>query len=84
MNEQIETAVAKVKKRDGNTIETGYYMIDFLRTYKVNSEIIVKGGTAPASTKYLQLTPTARQELRDKIAYFYGRVPDEDRILLSA
>ena len=74
----------QLKKRDGNTIETGYYMIDFLRTYKVNSEIIVKGGTAPASTKYLQLTPTARQELRDKIAYFYGRVPDEDKILLSA
>ncbi len=71
-----------VKIKGGGTVETGYYMIDFRNIQKVTSKTINRK-SAPDHTKLLQLTPSARQELRDKIAFFYGRVPEEDKILLG-
>lgn len=36
---------------------------------------------APLESKCLQLSIQARSELRDKIAYYYARIPKEDKIL---
>lgn len=66
--------------RKGNTV-TNYYMIDFTDIQKVNCGKIVTPENAPLDTKCLQLSVDARSELRDKIAYYYARVPKEDKIL---
>jgi hypothetical protein len=62
-------------------IETNYYMIDFKNTYKLNCEKINTPKDAPIASKCLQLSIQARKELRDKIAYYYGRTPKEYKIL---
>ena len=56
-------------------------MIDFRNTYKLNYEKINPPKDAPLESKCLQLSIQARSELRDKIAWYYGRVPEEDKIL---
>ena len=67
--------------RKQGEIETNYYMIDFRNTYKLNYEKIKTPEDAPLESKCLQLSIQARYELRDKIAWYYGRVPEEDKIL---
>jgi len=66
-----------VNRREGN-IETNYYMIDFRNMYKVNCDKIVSPTEAPLECKILQVSIDARSQLRDKISYYYGRVPEED------
>jgi hypothetical protein len=61
-------------------IETNYYMIDFRNTSKLNCERIINPKDAPLESKCLQLSIQARSELRDKIAYYYARIPKEDKI----
>ena len=63
-------------------IETRYYMVDFRDIFKVNCSAIVSQDNAPLSAKLLQLSVLARQELRDKIAYYFNRVPEEDKAAL--
>jgi hypothetical protein len=67
--------------RKQENIETNYYMIDFRNTYKLNCEKIKTPEDAPLESKCLQLSIQARSELRDKIAYYYARIPKEDKIL---
>ncbi|KPL02031.1 MAG: hypothetical protein AMJ73_09365 [candidate division Zixibacteria bacterium SM1_73] len=67
--------------RKRRNLETNYYMIDFRNTCKLNCEKIVTPKNAPLESNCLQLTTEARSELRDKIAYYYGRIPEEDEIL---
>lgn len=67
--------------RKGKNIETNYYMIDFKNTFKLNCKKIKTPKEAPLESKRLQLSKQARTELRDKIAYYYGRTPKEDMIL---
>ena len=62
-------------------IETNYYMIDFKNIYKLNCEKINTPEDAPIDSKCLQLSNQVRNELRDKISYYYARVPKEDKIL---
>lgn len=62
-------------------IETNYHMIDFRNIHKICCEKIINPQNAPLETKVLQLSIQARAELRDKISFYYGRVPDEDKIL---
>ena len=70
-----------INMRQAENIETNYYMIDFRNTYKLNCEKIVTPENSPLESKCLQLSIQARSELRDKIAYYYARIPKEDKIL---
>ena len=72
-----------VNTRDGK-FQTGYYMIDVANTYKMNCDKIIRNQPAPANVKCLQLSVQTRQELRDKVAYYYGRIPEEDKVLLES
>ncbi len=65
----------KVKYR-----ETRQYMIDFKNTYRISCDKIKRNGTDLTKSKVFQLTVPMRQELRDKIAHFYSRIPQEDII----
>jgi hypothetical protein len=65
-------------RRNGITVNIRYYMIDFRNAYKVDCEKIISSAVAPLDSKCLQLSIQARSELRDKLAYYYGRVPQED------
>ena len=67
--------------------EVRYYMIDFKNIHTIKCAMIkrpekVKPEDAPLiESKVLQLSIQARSELRDKIAYYYSRLPEEDKIL---
>lgn len=64
-----------------------YYMIDFRNTNKVKCKMVKRSDKlteedAPLiESKVLQLSVEARGELRDKIAHYYYRTPEEDQIL---
>ena len=72
-----------VHKKQGKNIETNYYMADFRNTYKLYCDKIKSSEKAPLESKCLQLSVQARSELRDKISYYYARIPKEDKILLE-
>jgi len=60
-----------------------HYMVDFRRAHRVECQDISypqKADSAISRLKRLQLSTSARKELRDKLAFFYGRVPAEDRL----
>lgn len=77
-NELFPTYI--INRRQQN-IETNYHMIDFRNTYKINCEKIISPKDAPLDSKCLQLSTQARTELRNKIAFYYARIPEEDKIL---
>lgn len=77
-NELFSTYI--INRRQQN-IETNYYMIDFRNTYKINCEKIISPKDSPLDSKCLQLSTQARTELRNKIAFYYARIPEEDKIL---
>lgn len=66
--------------------EINYYMIDFRNTFKLNCEMIkTQDGKQQefnqiTNSKCLQLSIEARSQLRDKLSYYYGREPEEDKI----
>ena len=62
------------------TIKTSYYMIDFRNTFKVSCADLKKNKEKLLAAKLLQLSLEARKDLRDKIAHYYGRTPEEDEI----
>lgn len=66
--------------RKGGRIETNYYMIDFRNTYKLCCDKIKSPEDAPLESKVLELSVETRQELRNKVAAYYARVPPEDKI----
>ena len=51
-----------------------YYMIDFRSICRVQMPKELN----PSSVKILQLSVSARQELREKLAHYFGRKPEED------
>jgi len=55
-------------------------MLDFRRIYRVECEKVANPKQAPLETKILELSVVTRGELRDKLADYFGRIPDEDRI----
>jgi hypothetical protein len=63
--------------------ETNYYMIDFRNIYKVDCDKIIAPRNAPLNSKCLQLSIETRGEPRNKIAYYYSRIPDEDKVILG-
>ena len=66
--------------RQAGNIETNYYMLDFRRIYRVECDKVANPKQAPLETKILELSVVTRGELRDKLADYFGRIPDEDRI----
>lgn len=63
--------------------QTRYYMIDFKSIYHINCRKILKPDKELDETilksKVLQLSIGTRNELRDKLSFYYGNPPDEDR-----
>lgn len=55
-----------------------FYVIDFRRMYHVGCDNLASAKSAPIEAKLLELSIEARSELRDKLAYYFGRVPEED------
>lgn len=70
-----------VHRKQKENIETNYYMIDFGNTYKLYCDKIKSPEKAPLESKCFQLSLQTRAELRDKISYYYARVPKEDKVL---
>lgn len=72
------------KTQEQRTITTGHYMIDFKNVSHVNCERISPPEKATdqkiLGSKVLQLAIGTRNELRDKMAFYYGYPPIEDRI----
>lgn len=60
--------------------DIGYRMVDFKQTFRVDCSQIERNRPAPVGTKLLELSIAARSQLRDKLAHFFGRMPDEDRV----
>jgi len=56
-------------------IETGYYMLDFKDIFVFDSNIVNRGKNIP---KILQLSKNSRDDLRNKLAKYFNRVPEED------
>jgi hypothetical protein len=59
---------------------TGYYMIDFRQMHRVESKSVVNTRDVPLHARLLQLSVEVRSELRDKLSYYFGRIPVEDQI----
>lgn len=59
------------------------YMIDFRSIYKIDCDEVISPDKSPVYSKRLQLTIDSREELRQKISFYFSRVPDEDKIYLS-
>lgn len=66
--------------KGGGNQKTGCYMIDFKNAFRINCERIRRNKEHPVEGKVLQLTIDTRGALRDKIAAYFARVPEEDQI----
>ena len=64
-----------------NETETNCYMIDFKQMYSLECSKIMAPDQSPIESKVLQLSISARSELRQKLVAYLGRVPEEDRIV---
>lgn len=67
--------------RKGGNIRTGHYMVDFRHTFRVDCNRVNDPRSSPQETKLLELSIQSRSDLREKIAYFYARVPVEDEVV---
>jgi len=59
------------------------YMISFKDITKIKCEVINRSNDSGVTTKLLELSVAAREELRKKLAYYYGRTPAEDKLALG-
>lgn len=64
-------------KKGQEDVTTGYYMIDFRRTHRVNCEKIISPEKSPLELKVLELSSETRQELSDKITSYYAIEEEE-------
>jgi hypothetical protein len=64
-------------RKEGN-VKLNVYMVDFRQAYRVTCESIKSPQKQPLEAKYLELSVRARRDLREKIAHYYGRTPQED------
>ncbi len=67
----------ELKYKTNPIVVADTYMIDFKEAFTIMSNKIQRGNTYP---KILQLTILSRGELRNKLAKFYSRIPDEDLV----
>lgn len=68
--------------------QTRYYMIDFRKIFSINCTDLIfkKNGEIPEkifNAKILQLSVAARDDLRNKIVNYFGRIPDEDLMYMD-
>lgn len=70
-------------KRKEGPIEVGHYMVDFKSICRVDCNLVDRGKPAPPGTKNLQLGVSTRQALREKLSFYYARVPEEDARYVS-
>lgn len=81
----------KINGDEYDEFESGYYVIDFRNASKVNCNCIVhkekdnrrdyqEAVSKAMETKILELSKKSRSELRNKLAFYYSRVPDVDSI----
>lgn len=70
-----------VKPKGEAEVQTSYYMIDFKRQHKINCKNIPSASNAQTASKILQLSIGTRAELRDKISFYYSRIPKEDIVI---
>jgi len=68
-----------VKRQEGLS-KTGFYMLDFRRICRIECKKVVKPEQAPLEPKVLQISIDTRGELRDKLAWYFGRTPKEDML----
>ena len=61
-----------------------HYMIDFKTICRIECDQIDRDKPAPAGTKILQLKAYVRQEMRDKLSFYFGRTPEEDQAYVSS
>ena len=66
----------------GTTYQVRNYAIDFRKIQAVKVSGVQGGTSYPSNIKVLELAPQARNSLRNKIAEFFARVPEEDRPFL--
>jgi len=64
--------------RKGGPIQTGYYLLDFRRIHRIECDKVANAKQAPLEPKLLQISIETRGELRDKLAWYFGRRPKED------
>jgi len=71
------------ERREKLEFQTKYYMIDFKSVHHLNCKKISRPDKPLDSkiqnSKILQLSIRTRNELRDKMSFYYGNPPDEDR-----
>lgn len=67
--------------RSGEKREIQMYMVDFRHSFSVKCDKITNNSTPFENIKLLQLSIEARAELRNKVTFFYSRVPEEDNLL---
>ena len=56
-------------------------MIDFRQAFKVSCDKVIAPKNCPYEIKCLQLTIDTRNELREKIAEYFLRKPDEELVV---
>jgi hypothetical protein len=76
-HELLPEYIYRIGKED---VHMHHYMIDFRDAFKVKSLVIVTPEKAPLDVKCLQLSTQVRKDLREKIAYYFGREPEEERM----
>lgn len=67
--------------RLGEKMEIRMHMVDFRHSFSVRCDKITNNSSPFENIKLLQLSIEARAELRNKMASFYSRVPEEDSVL---
>ena len=68
--------------RDGPR-RIGHYLVDFATTFRAECQAVERGRPAPTGSKILELTIATRKQLREKLATYYSRVPDEDMVEIA-
>lgn len=69
----------KVKTKQQGELTVSACSIDFRKIVSITCDQVQRNSADLLATKRLELTTDSRSELREKIAHFYARVPEEDR-----
>lgn len=79
-----------INMTQGSNITTNNYMIDFRKIYSLQCPMIKRQSDLTASdlpltqSKYLQLSVETREQLRNKLSYYFGRpAPEDDAVIGS-
>jgi hypothetical protein len=66
-------------KRKGQTVASlQHRMVDFKRIFRVDCSMIERAQELPAGIKISELSVETRAQLREKVAYYFGRPATED------